>query len=58
MTDEQLREVHGRITAIRRREGLPDDHYYACVILSDLSAVPFPRVWEACLDAEDDRHGR
>lgn len=51
MTDDELRAVHRRISAILRevRDEQPD-HYYACVILAELSSVPFHRVYEACAE--------
>lgn len=51
MTDEALRDLHRRISAIMRdvRDEQPD-HYYACVILAELSSVPFERVYEACAE--------
>lgn len=50
MDDDGIRAVHRRVQAILRREDGGEDHYYACVVVSDLSSVPFDRVWEACAE--------
>lgn len=49
MTDEAVREVYRRVSEILSRDGQPD-HYYACVIVSDLGSEPFDRVWNICLE--------
>lgn len=50
LTDDVLRDLHRRVSEIREREGWQRDHYYECVIVSDLSSVPFERVFEACAE--------
>lgn len=50
MSDDDLRTLHQRISAIRERDGEPEDHYYVCVMLSDFAALPFSTVFEACAE--------
>ena len=48
MSDEAIRAVYWRDYEIICRDGYPD-HYYACVVVSDLGSEPFDRVWDLCL---------
>ncbi len=50
MTPEQIRTLHARISRILEKMGDEPDHYFACVILSDLSNIPFKRVFKICAE--------
>jgi hypothetical protein len=50
MSDDDIRDLHGRLSRVREREGVPPDHYYVCVMISDLGSLPFDRVFEACAE--------
>ena len=50
MTDDDLRELHRKISAIREKDGELPDHYFVCVVISDLSSIPFPAVFDACAE--------
>ena len=50
VNDDDLRELHRKISAIREKDGELPDHYYVCVVISDLSSIPFSAVFEACAE--------
>jgi hypothetical protein len=50
VTDDDIRALFERIRILREREEEPLDHYSICVVISDLSSIPFGRVFDACVE--------
>jgi hypothetical protein len=50
MTNEEILKLQVRVSKVLKDGSGAEDYYYTCVIVSDLSSVPFERVFEVCIE--------